>query len=107
VRKQNIPTLTTSAVGFIAIYIIVIGAWGIFPGARSQTIAPQEQMSPAELSAAIEAQRQAAANLTRSASFDQRLRNLSDRARKNGTAPVIVRLRAAFRPEGQILNTVS
>jgi hypothetical protein len=105
VRKQNIPALTTSALGFIASYIIVIGAWGIFPGARSQTLAPQEQMSPAELSAAIDAQRQAAVNLTRSASFDQRFRKLSDRARKNGTVPVIVRLRAAFRPEGQILST--
>ena len=106
-RKQHIPTLTTSAVGFIASYIIVIGAWGIFPGASSQTLAIQEQMSPAELSAAIDAQRQAAANLTRSASFDQRFRKLSDRARKSGTVPVIVRLRAAFRPEDQILNVAS
>jgi hypothetical protein len=76
--------LTTSALGFITINIIVVGAWGIFPGARSQTLAPQEQMSPAELSAAIDEQRHAAANLTRSASFDQRFRKLSDRAQKNG-----------------------
>ena len=103
-RKQHIPILTASALGFIAICIIVIGAWDIFPGARSQTLATQEQMSPAELSAAIEAQRQAAAKLTRSASFDQRFRKLSDRAQKKGTVPVIVRVRAAFRPEGQILN---
>ena len=84
-RKQYIPTLTTLALGFIVIYIIVIivvGAWGLFPGARSQTLTPQEQMSPAELSAAIEAQREASAKLTRSATFDQRFRKLRDKAQK-------------------------
>jgi hypothetical protein len=45
--------------------------WGIFPRAISKTIAPQERISPAEPSAAIEAQEQAAAKLTRSASFDR------------------------------------
>jgi hypothetical protein len=45
---------------------------------------------PAELLAAIEAQKQAAARLTRSASFDQRFRKLSEQARKKGTVPVIV-----------------
>jgi hypothetical protein len=102
VRKQHIPTLTASALCFIAIYIIVIGAWGMFPRAMSKTIAPQERISPAELLAAIEAQKQAAAKLTRSASFDQRFRKLSEQARKKGTVPVIVKVRAAFRPEGQI-----
>jgi subtilisin len=102
VRKQHIPTLTISALGFMAVCIIVIGAWGIFPRAMSKTIAPQEQMSPTELSAAIEAQRQASAKLIRSASFDRRLQKLSEKARKKGTASVIVKVRAAFRPEGQI-----
>jgi hypothetical protein len=53
--------MTASAFGFIAICIVVIGAWDIFTEARTQTPAPQEQMSPAELSAAIEAQREASA----------------------------------------------
>jgi len=61
-------------------------------------------MSPAELSAAIEAQREASAKLTRSASFDQRFRKLSERAKKKGTVPVIVKVRATFRPEGQITS---
>ena|SRR5215470_9333083 len=39
-------------------------------------------MSPAELSAAVEAQREVSAKLTRSASFDQRFRKLSDKAKK-------------------------
>src|SRR5215813_1311333 len=94
--------MTASAFGFIAICIVVIGAWDIFTEARSQIHAPQEQMSPAELSAAIEAQREASAKLTRSASFDQRFRKLSERAQKKGTVSVIVRVRAAFRPEGQM-----
>jgi subtilisin len=96
--------LTTSALGFIAICVIMVGVWDIFPGARSQTIALQEQASAAELSAAVEAQRQAATKLTRSASFDERYRKLSDKAQKKGTVPVIVKVRAAFRPEGLISN---
>src|SRR5215510_8445041 len=96
--------MTATAFGFIAIYIVVVGAWDIFTEARSQTSAPQEQMSPAELSAAIEAQRQASAKLTRSATFDQRFRKLSDKAKKKGTVSVIVKVRAAFQPEGQIMN---
>src|SRR6266511_2861716 len=96
--------MTASAFGFIVTCIVVIGAWDIFTEARSQTPAPQGQMSPAELSAAIEAQREASAKLTRSASFDQRFRKLSERAKKKGTVSVIVKVRAAFRPEGQISN---
>jgi hypothetical protein len=71
VRRQRIPILIASALGFIAIFIVVIGVWGIFAEARSQPPAPQEQMFPVEPSAAIEAQIQASAKLTRSASFDQ------------------------------------
>jgi hypothetical protein len=80
VSKQRIPTLTIPALGFIVICIVVIGSWGIFPRAMSQTLAPQEQMSPAELSAAIEAQRQATAKLTRNASLDQRLQKRKTRS---------------------------
>ena len=99
-KKQRIPTLTASALGFMAVCIVVIGAWGIFPRAMSQTLAPQEQVSPAELSAAIEAQRQDSAKLIRSASFDQRIQKLIEKTRKKGTVSVTVKVRAAFRPEG-------
>jgi hypothetical protein len=74
VRKQRFPILTALALGFIAICVAVIGAWDIFTEARSQTPAPQEQMSPAELAVAIDAQRQASPKLTRSATFNQRIR---------------------------------
>jgi hypothetical protein len=80
VSKQRIPILTASVFSFRTICIYVIGALGIFPRAMSQTLAPQEQMSPAELSAAIEAQRQASAKLTRNASFDQRLQKRKTRS---------------------------
>jgi subtilisin family serine protease len=104
VRKQHIPILTASALVLMAICIILIAAWDIFPGARSQTLASQEQVSAEALSAAIDEQRQSSAKLTRSPSFDQRIQKLSDQARKKGTVPVIVKLRAAFRPEGHILS---
>jgi subtilisin len=105
-QKQHIPTLTTSAFGLIAVFIIVIGTWNLFPEARSKTLdnATQDRVSAEELSAAIQAQRQASANLPRSASFNQRFRKLSDIAQKKGTVPVIVRVRAAFRPEGLMSN---
>jgi len=102
VKKHHIPELTASAIGLIAVCVIVIVAWEIFPGAKSRTLASQDQVSAAELSAAVERQREAAAKLTRSATFDQRLQKLSDTAQKKGIVPVIVKVRAAFKPEGQI-----
>jgi subtilisin len=104
VRKQHIPTLTASALVFIAICTIVIGAWDVFPGARSQALGPQGQVAADELATAIEAQRQTSARLTRSASFDQRFQQLVDKAQKKGTVQVIIRVRAAFKPEGQMSN---
>src|SRR5262245_3756784 len=88
----------------MAICIILIAAWDIFPIAKSQTInnETQDQVSAAELSAAIEAQREAPAKLTRSAPFDQRSQKLSEKAQKMGTVPVIVKVRAAFLTEEQI-----
>jgi hypothetical protein len=83
-RIQRILILTASALCFVAICIAVIGAWYLFTEARSQTPAPPEQMSPAELSAAIEARREASAKLTGSASLDQRFRKLSERTHKKG-----------------------
>ena len=103
-RRQRIPILIALALASIAIWIAVIEAWDIFTEAKSQTPAPQEQMFPAEFSAAIEAQRQSYAKLTRSATFDQRLQKLSEKAQRKGTVWVIARVRAEFRPEGQISN---
>ncbi len=105
-RRQHLPILTVSAFGLIAISIILAGAWEILPGALSQTPAnsAQEQVSPAELAGAVAEQRLAAALLTRSASFDERFNKLSERALRKGTVPLIVRVRAAFQPEGQLLN---
>ncbi len=105
-RRQHLPILTVSAFGLIAISIILAGAWEILPGALSQTPAnaTQEQVSPAELAGAVAEQRLAAALLTRSASFDERFNKLSERALRKGTVPLILRVRAAFQPEGQLLN---
>jgi hypothetical protein len=49
VNKQHIPKSTTSALGFIAICVIVVGVWDIFPVARSKTIALQEQAPEEEV----------------------------------------------------------
>jgi hypothetical protein len=100
--KRRNPIFAASALSFITLCVIVIVAWEILPGAKSQTLAPQDQVSTEELSAAIEAQREVAAKLTRSATFDQRFQKLSDKSQKKGTVPVIVKVRAAFQPEGQM-----
>jgi hypothetical protein len=71
-QRQHIRILKASTVCLIAVCMIAIGTWNLFPEANSQTMdnASQERVSEEELSAAIEAQRQSSANLTRSASFD-------------------------------------
>jgi subtilisin len=104
--KQRIPMWTASAFGLTTICVCVLLAWNIFPEALSQTLSntAQDQVSAEELSAAIDVQRQAAARLTRSASFDESIRKLSEKAQKNDTVPVIVKVRAAFQPEGLLLD---
>jgi subtilisin len=104
--QKPLPQLTALVLGFIAICIMLIATSDIFPVVMSRTLdkALQEQVSAADLSAAIEDQRQAATLLTRGASFDQKFQKLSERAQKKGTVPVVVRVRAAFQPEGKLLN---
>jgi subtilisin family serine protease len=85
----------------------VAGSWDIFPKAQSQTLSSasqDDQVPAAELASAIDAQKQAAATLTRSASFDKRIQELIEKARKKGTVSVMVKVRAAFKPEGYIVN---
>jgi len=67
--KRRNPIFAASALGFIAVCVIVIVAWEILPGVRSQTLAPQDQVSAEELPAAIEVRRRSAAELSRSATF--------------------------------------
>jgi subtilisin len=104
-NKQHIP-FTASILGLTITCIFVIGAWNVFPKAKSQTLnsAIQEKVSSDELAAAIEVQKQSSAKLARSASFNQRFQQLVDKAQKKGTVQVIIRVRAAFRPEGQLSN---
>jgi PA14 domain len=108
-QKQHIPILKVSVLGLIAVFIVVLATWNLFPEAKSQTLdnTSQEKVSAEELSAAVELQRQASANLTSSASFNQRFQQLSDIARKNGTVTAPVRARAAFRSEGQITPCIT
>jgi subtilisin len=69
-------------------------------GASSQG---QDRVSAAQLAAALDAQKQADAKLTRSESDERRFQELSEKIQQTaGTAPVIVQLAIAFRPEGEI-----
>lgn len=103
-RRRRVLIVAASALGSIAVCISALVAADIFPQVMSQTLAPQGHVSTAELSAAIENQKQASAMLTRSASSDRRIRELIEKARKKGTVSVMVKVRAAFKPEGYIVK---
>ncbi|HKX26726.1 MAG TPA: PA14 domain-containing protein [Blastocatellia bacterium] len=65
-------------------------------------VASQDLVPAGELSAAMESQRQEAAKLTRSELAAQRFQELETKVQRTGTIPVIIKLRAAFRPEGEL-----
>ena len=69
------------------------------PGASSQGQG-QDEPSAAQIAAALDAQKQAAALLTRSESVKQRFQELSAKLQRARAVPVIVQLRVAWRPEG-------
>jgi hypothetical protein len=61
----------------------------------------------AEVAAAIEVQKQEAANMARSALAEQKFEELNAKTQSGGMAPVIVKLRVVFRAEGELLNAAS
>src|SRR5262250_1548187 len=72
----------------------------IHSGASSQA---QDGVTAAQLAGALEAQKQAAANLTRGESAERKFQELGAQLQlTDGTARVIIQLRVAFRPEGEI-----
>jgi subtilisin len=104
-RRQHISILAISALGLVAICMSVIVASGIFPAAVSQALSnsPQGKVSANEFSAAVDAQKKADAKSTRTESARQRFQELSAKLQSlTGTAPVIVQLSVAFRPEGEM-----
>jgi subtilisin len=77
--------------------------FGVSPMRSGATYQGQDQVTAAQLAAALEAQKQADAKLTRSESAERRFQELSAKIQQTvGTAPVIVQLQVAFRPEGEI-----
>jgi hypothetical protein len=64
---------------------------------------PGQDVAPAaQIAAALEAQKQAAALLTRSESAERRFQELGAKLQQRGAVRVIVQLRVAWRPEGAI-----
>src|SRR5262245_34110828 len=98
-RKQLIPLLLALSFCSSALFIDLIPTWN-----PHSTAASQDKSIASEVAAAIEEQKQEAANMARSQLADQKFQELNAKARLNGTAPVIVKLRVAFRPEGEMLS---
>lgn len=78
---------------------LFFGVSPIHPSASSQV---QVEVTAAQFEAALKAQKQADAKLTRSASAEQRFQELGASLQQTGTVAVIVQLQVAFRPEGEI-----
>ena len=77
--------------------------FGVSPMRSGASSQGQDRVSAAQLAAALDAQKQADAKLTRSESAERRFQALSAQLQQtDGTAPVIIQLAVAFRPEGEI-----
>jgi subtilisin len=98
-RKQIIPLLLALSICLSVLLIELIPVWDPHSIAASQ-----DKPTASEVAAAIEEQRQEAANMTRSQLADQKFQELNAKAQTDGTASVIVKLRVAFRPEGDLLS---
>src|SRR5262245_57789966 len=98
-RKQLIPLLLAVSFCLPALFFDLIPTWNPHSVAASQ-----DKTTAAEVAAAIEEQKQEAAKMARSQLAEQKIQELNAKARLNGTAPVIVKLRVAFRPEGELLS---
>jgi len=72
-------------------------------GASSQSQG-QDEPSAAQIAAALDAQKQAAALLTRSESVNKTFQELSAKLQRDRAVAVIVQLRVAWRPEGAMLQ---
>jgi subtilisin family serine protease len=79
--------------------VLLLGLSVIHPGASSQG---QGGVTPAQLAAALKAQKQADAKLTRVESAGRRFRELGAMLLQDETVALIVQLQVAFRPEGEI-----
>src|SRR5215475_9417573 len=64
----------------------------------------QDNAAALEFTTALEKQQQASENLTRSELAARNFQELEAKVQVDGTVPVIVRLRVAFRPEGEVLR---
>jgi hypothetical protein len=101
-RKQIIPLLLALSVCLLALPIELIPIWN-----HHSIAASQDKPNASEVAAAIEEQKQEAANLARSPLAEQKFQELTAKANFDGTVSVIVQLRVAFRPEGELLNAAS
>jgi subtilisin len=101
-RKQIIPFLSAFSFCLMVLLIDLIPTWN-----PRSIAASQDPPTAAEVAAAIEEQKQEAANMARSQLAEQKFRELSAKAQSDGTAPVIVKLRVAFRPEGDLPSAAS
>ncbi|HKX27017.1 MAG TPA: S8 family serine peptidase, partial [Blastocatellia bacterium] len=94
-------------IGFTASRIVMVsmaiacGLTGLFWDGRSSANS-QDKAAAAELAVAVETQQQAAEKLKRNEALDEQVQQLNVKVQQAGTVPVIVRLRATFRPEGEL-----
>lgn len=95
--------------------ILFVGLVGIMFGSlvgwteetvRAQIEVAPQGVSPTELKQQLQLKIQEAASLKRNPTADQRLNELGVKAVQQGEVPVIIRLRVAYQPEGNLRRTV-
>src|SRR5262245_41986321 len=96
-HKQIILLLSMPAFCLLSLLI------DLNPGLRTSAIS-QDQVDSAEVTAALHVQQQVAANLTQNEAAEQKFEQLSEKAQADEMVPVIVKLRVAFQPEGEMLR---
>lgn len=105
IRNHCLRGATTSAgiKGLVTLSaIVLIGNLFGYHSASATLPTQQENRSEAELAAAIARKQQESARLTRPESSDNHFDQLLTRADDSGLIPVIIRLKAAYRPEGEM-----
>jgi subtilisin len=97
-RRQTIPLLPALSFCLLVLLLVLIPNWD------SHSIsASQDKTTESEVAAAIEEQIREAADLARSELAELKFQELNAKAQLGGMVSVIVKLRVAFRPEGELL----
>src|SRR5262245_56858282 len=98
-QKQIVLFLFVLAFCMLGLLIEANPFWISYSNAISR-----DRAAANEFAAALKAQQQTSAKLTRSELFARKFQDLETKVQRSGTLPVIVKLRIAYRPESELVR---